>query len=50
MNSPIKIDSLKLTFPRNSVQIIDGKFNKEYQKLYIDSGEIEPEVSLDKQL
>lgn len=49
MKSKIKIDSLKLTFPRNSVQIIDEKFAQEYQKIYINTGEIDTEsVSLDK--
>lgn len=45
----ITIDSLKLTFPRNAVQIIDGKFNQEYQKIYIKTGEIdENHINLDK--
>lgn len=47
--SNIKIDSLKLTFPRNSVQIIDGKFTKKYHKIYIESGEVDEEhIDLDK--
>ena len=49
MNCKINIDSLKLTFPRNLVQIIDEKFAKEYQKIYVESGEIdEKNISLDK--
>jgi len=49
ITSQIKIDSLKLTFPRNMVQIVDNKFAKEYQKIYVDTGEIDDKtVSLDK--
>lgn len=45
----ITIDSLKLTFPRNAVQIIDGKFTKEYKKIYLETGEIDEEhINLDK--
>ena len=45
----IKIDSLKLTYPRSSVQIVDGKFTEEYKKIYIKTGEIdENHINLDK--
>lgn len=45
----ITIDSLKLTFPKNAVQIVDNKFNKEYKKIYIETGEIdEKHINLDK--
>ena len=49
MKDIVKIDSLKLTFPRNAVQIIDGKFTEEYKKIYIKTGEIDEEhINLDK--
>ena len=49
MKQLIKIDSLKLTFPRNAVQIIDGKFAEEYKKIYVKTGEIDEEhINLDK--
>lgn len=44
----IKIDSLKLRIPRHKVTYIDQTFAKEYQKLFIDSGEIEDHINLDK--
>lgn len=49
LNNKVKIDSLKLTFPRNLVQIVDEKFAQKYKKIYIETGEIDEEsVSLDK--
>jgi len=44
----IKIDSLKLRIPRHKVTYVDPTFAKEYQKIYMDSGEIDEHVSLDK--
>lgn len=44
----IKIDSLKLMFPKESVIIVDDKFNAEYSKVFLHSGEVEQHVNLDK--
>ena len=44
----VKIDSLKLRVPRHHCKIISPTFAQEYQKIVCNTGEIDPEVSLDK--
>lgn len=43
-----KIDSFKLRFPISWVSIVNNSFNAEYQKIFLNTGEIEPFVNLDK--
>lgn len=40
MNSKIKIDSLKITFPKQHVQILDDNLGAEYKILYHETGEL----------
>jgi hypothetical protein len=47
MKSLIKIDSLKITFPRGLVQIVDNKLGEEYQRVYVHSGELEKRKNKD---
>ncbi len=44
----IKIDSFKLRIPRVAVEFVDSKFSSAYQKIYINTGEIDEHISLDK--
>ena len=47
MKSLIKIDSLKITFPRGLVQIIDNKLGEKFQKIYLKTGELEQRKNLE---
>ena len=44
----VKIDSLKLRVPKHRCKILSPTFAQEYQKIVCDTGEIDPEISLDK--
>lgn len=48
METTAKIDSLKLRYPMSHVKILNNAFNSQYQRIYLDSGEIEEHVNLDK--
>tara|TARA_B110000037_G_scaffold80485_1_gene95928 strand:+ start:3842 stop:4927 length:1086 start_codon:yes stop_codon:yes gene_type:complete len=44
----IKIDSFKLRVPLVCVEIVDSKFASKYQKVFVETGEIDEYINLDK--
>ncbi len=44
----IKIDSLKLRIPLYKVTFVDSTFAEKYQKIYVETGELDENINLDK--
>lgn len=48
MKQSAKLDSFKLRFPTSHVKILNNSFNSQYQRIFLDTGEVEEHVNLDK--